>query len=234
MSISFILPTRNRSEMLTNSVNSIFNTMTSKDFEILIAVDDDDDTESKIKNQVYDINWQTHVKWFTFERYGYRGFHKYVNQLASYACGNFLFLWNDDCVMENHGWYESISEFEGKFNVLNPLVTTMQEYCRHNNQILFPIIPKKWFEITGRWSNNCACDTWIQDISRELHTTISLDNVKISHQRYDVSGLNNDEIYAETRKDIEEFIRSDFYSQHQFNERQKDFNKISNYLSQQL
>lgn len=225
MKVSFLMPTRKRPQMLFNSIGSLMDTATGA-FEILLALDNDDPTAPEVEAMVELNNWGDRVFIHRYERQTYRGFHNYINDLARKASGDWLHLWNDDCLMRKSGWHEAISAFDGKFVVLNPFVDTMAEYCRHNNQMLFPIIPKKWIQITGRWSNNCACDTWVQDISRELGTSVYLDGVVIGHIRHDVTGQNGDEIYFETRKDIEEFIRGDFYSQHQFLEREKDRNLI--------
>ncbi len=225
MKVSFLLPTRKRPEMLFNSISSLMDTATGP-FEILLALDNDDPTVSEVDAMLELNNWRDRVFMSKYERQTYRGFHNYINDLARKASGEWLHLWNDDCVMRKAGWHEAINEFNGRFVVLNPLVDTMAEYCRHNNQMLFPILPKKWVEITGRWSNNCACDTWVQDISRDLGTSVYLDSVVIGHLRHDVTGQNGDEIYHETRKDIQEFIRNDFYSQPQHLEREKDRNLI--------
>ena len=216
--------------MFINAIESLYTTCNSVDnFEILVAVDNDDqDTTSEIKKYT---ETKGNITIHTFERQFYKGFHNYINALVPLSQGKSLFLWNDDCIMKSREWDSTIINYHKSFCVLNPLVDTMVHYCRSNKNILFPIIPRAWFDVTGRWANNAACDTWIQDISRDLNLTIDVDSIVITHDRHDVTGNNNDAVYNEGREDVSSFIRDDFYSQAQFIQRDIDKQKIQNYLS---
>jgi len=227
--ISVLIPTRKRTSPFIVSIESLFNTCDDyNNFEVLVALDNDDlDTIKDINEYIKD---KSNVTIHLFDRQYYKGFHKYINSMVPLAKGSSLFLWNDDCVMKSQGWDKEILSLHESFCVLNPLVDTMEWYCRSHQQILFPIIPKEWYNVTGRWSNNAACDTWIQDISRDLNLTVDVDNIIISHERHDVTGKNGDEIYNEGRVDIETFIRDDFYSAEQHAEREIDKEKIKKFL----
>lgn len=228
--ISILIPTRKRAAMFVNAIESLYTTCESIDnFEVLVAVDkDDEETTNEICKYT---NTKNNIAIYTFERQYYKGFHNYINALVPQSKGKSLFLWNDDCVMKSKNWDTEIIKYHKDFCILNPLVDTMINYCRTNKQILFPIIPKKWVEITGRWANNAACDTWIQDISRDLNLTVDVDSIVISHDRHDVTGNNNDIVYVEGREDVSSFIKNDFYSIPQSTEREIDKQKILSFLN---
>jgi hypothetical protein len=114
--------------------------------------------------------------------------------------------------------------------VVNPLVVNHTEYCRQENRMLFPIIPRKWVELTGRWSNNGACDSWIELISNELHISLYEDDIKIYHDRFNLTGNNLDEIYTESVDD-KKYIFHNFFTEEQHNERKKDSEIIRAYLN---
>ena len=231
--VSVLIPTRKRIPQFISSIESLFNTCNNfKNFEVLVALDNDDlDTIEHINDYIKD---KSNITIHLFDRHYYKGFHKYINSIVPLSKGSSLFLWNDDCIMKSIDWDVEILKLHQSFCVLNPLVDTMAFYCRSNQQILFPIIPKQWYITTGRWSNNAACDTWIQDISRDLNLTVDVDNIVISHERHDVTGKNGDDIYNEGRIDVETFIRDDFYSAEQFAEREIDKQKIKNFLNERF
>lgn len=193
------MPTRDRYEMATKSIDSLFNNCKNvNNFEILLAVDNDDTTTTdKLSKYIQD---KSNVKIFFFERQYYRGLHNYINKLAIESTGTSLMLWNDDSTIDSKDWdYEIIKNHES-FCVLSPKVQNMEDYWR-NQGVLFPIIPKKWIEITGEWAQVPACDSVIDVISKRLGLLIPLESVVITHDRYDNTGNNLDNTWREVRSE---------------------------------
>ena len=198
--VSILLPTRKRFNMFIKSVNTLFeNCNNINNFEILIAMDTDDiETIEQIKEFISD---KLNMKLFIFERQYYRGLHNYYNNLSNESTGTSLLLWNDDALMKSKDWDLEILKYHKTFCVLSPMVDTMEKYWRTQG-VLFPIIPKKWFDLTGSWSAVPACDSWIDVTSKRLGLLVNVETIIISHDRNDVTGNNNDITYQEGRQEL--------------------------------
>ncbi len=229
--ISILLPTRARFDMVISSINSLFNTCSDENnFEILLGLDNDDiETSQKLADSLKE---KYNVKFFFFERQYYRGLHNYYNELCLKSLGDSLLLWNDDAIMKSLNWDLEIINNHKEFKVLNPKVDTMEDYWK-NVGVLFPIIPKKWIEITGQMSCVPACDSWIDVISKRLNILIPIESIIISHERADITGNNNDVTYQDGFSDK---FNPQFYKL--FNVGfphllEEHFNKLNNYINNQ-
>lgn len=113
--VSILLPTRHRPGALRRSVASLVDRAAGS-VEILLAVDDDDGLTLDDLGQSPIPG--SHL--FVGPRLGYANLHMYVNFLAARANGDWLFLWNDDAVMETLHWDVVVASFGDRFAVLNP------------------------------------------------------------------------------------------------------------------
>ena len=83
-----------------------------------------------------------------------------------------MWLWNDDLMMRTDNWdleLKKVSNDGDKFALFNP----WNNHILYNDdwywgQSLFPIIPKRWFDTTGRWSSCHSVDTPVQTIAHSL------------------------------------------------------------------
>jgi glycosyltransferase involved in cell wall biosynthesis len=226
--VSILIPTRKRFEMFKKSISSLYDNCSDiNNFEVLVATDnDDDETTSKIKDFFSD---KTNIKYFTYERKYYYGFHHYINDLSNKAKGEFLFLWGDDAVMKSKDWDLEILKHNGKFCMLSPKVDNMESYWRDQG-VLFPIIPKKWVDITGVFSLSPSCDSWADVLSKKLGVFTNIGSVVLTHERYDLVGVNNDENFNDSR----EALQSSNYQHidsNLMNMIEEHSNKIKEYLS---
>lgn len=230
MKLTIIYPTRKRFDLFVKSTESLIEKCSDvNNLEILVTMDNDDvDTISKTREYISD---KPYIRILISERHYYKNLNIYVNSAANIATGKYLLLWNDDCIMESFNYDLVMDKYENKFMVVNPLVINDVNYCRTNNQMLFPLIPKKWINITGRWSNSGACDSWVQLISNELNLSIYEDDIKIFHDRYDLTRNNHDEIYIESVPDKNFIAYHSFFTEEKHNERQIDIDLIKQYLS---
>ena len=217
--VSAILPTRGRFELCCRSIDSLFSTAINPDsIEVLIGYDNDD-IEAANKLKEYYKN-KENIRFFEYPRYGYKYLNKYVNDLSLKSNGQWLFLWNDDAIMETYGWDEYILSYEDRFCCICPMSNI-------GYTGLFPLIPKKWVELTGHFAQNCSNDTWVEDIARTVGIYVDEYRINIMHDRGDLTGNNKDSTFCERVYDTEYY-----YSEEQKAMRQIDANKISEYLKE--
>lgn len=198
--VSILMPTRSRSEAAIKSIRSLVENCEDIDnFEVLLAVDNDDFESTKRIVDSFDN--KVNMRIYSFDRLGYKGLHKYYNALALAASGSSLLLWNDDTIMVSQNWDKEIISNHNTFCVLSPKVQNMEGYWLHQG-VLFPIIPKRWIEITGEWSQIPCCDSVMDVLSKYFNIQIRIDSVVILHDRYELTGNNKDTTYVEGREEL--------------------------------
>jgi glycosyltransferase involved in cell wall biosynthesis len=207
--ISVLVPSRERPELLERSVDSLG----QGEFEVLVRVDEDDpclDAYAGFPNLVVG------------PRHGYQGLHHYYNELAARARGDWLFLWNDDCVMETPDWIHVVRSRDGEMVVLNP-------NTNHDNweidMNVFPILPRKMFELMGHFSLSRHNDTWVEFVARDAGIMVRAP-ITIVHDRADLTGNNHDSVYAGR-----EIARAEFHSPEMAIARARDVWAIREYVA---
>jgi hypothetical protein len=196
MDISILLPTRGRSDALMSSIQSLYDL--AEDFssiELLFGMDNDDvvGMENMLHNVVPWIEaTKMNHKIVIFERYGYNNLHRYVNGLAEHSQGTWLFFWNDDAVMRTMAWDARIREKTGEFKLLSVHTHNEHPYS------IFPILPRKWFEILGHVSQHSSNDAWLSQVAYYLDIFERIE-VYCDHNRFDVSGINDDATYQQRK-----------------------------------
>jgi hypothetical protein len=194
--ISVLLPTRGRAQALMNSIQSLYTLAEDFDsIEILFGVDNDDVVG--MENMLHNVcPWieKNNIKHkiVVFEPQGYNNLHRYVNGLAENSQGSWLFFWNDDAVMKTAAWDSRIRERTGEFKLLSVYT--------HNNHpySIFPILPREWFEILGHISQHSSNDAYVSQLAYYLDIFERID-VHCDHNRYDITGINNDATYQQRR-----------------------------------
>lgn len=180
--ISVLCPTRLRPDRLADSLESLQKTGIRGNYEVLLAVDPDDLTDYEL----FDVDQVIRFG----ERPGYGRLHEYYNELARSARGEWLMLWNDDCVMTTDRW-DQIIEAESPALVLAP-------HSHHDPLITLPIIPRAWTIACGHYAELLHVDSWWQDLGHLLGAVEWIDIV-IDHQRFDKPGHETepDEVYQQ-------------------------------------
>ena len=141
--ISVLLPTRDRSQLCMESVASLLSLAAHPDqIEIVMRRDHDD----KIK---YPELPRTRTIWGPPK--GYAGLADYYNDCAAAAIGDWLMIWNDDCVMQTTSWDRLLHDRDPDAPA-NWLVML---------HIHFPTLSRRWLEITGRMAASPHIDTFI-------------------------------------------------------------------------
>lgn len=118
---------------------------------------DDDDPETV---RIMQAPWPFPVRMFVGARgNGYADLHHMYNQLAAAATGRFLFLWNNDAIMETSGWDDKLVPFDdGKLRYFHVRVTP-------DDQILsFPIVHRSYQDCLGRYSAWAHNDSYVHAV----------------------------------------------------------------------
>lgn len=172
--ISALVPSRGRPEALAASIASLLDLADDPDcVEVVAAVDPDD--AWRYEQWVYPATRLL----VTAERYGYRQIHRYYNELAATARGDWLLIWNDDALMRTPGWDAVIGAQEPA--VLWPSAN------HHRELNLFPAWPRSWSDAMGHVSLCFNADTWLMEAGQLAgrHRKIP---VEIFHDRDNVTG----------------------------------------------
>ncbi len=198
--ISVILPTRGRRDVLKKSIESFVDKASNPErIEILFGVDEDDKGVNEyIKDNIADYlkSKKVEARANIFKPLGYENLHTYVNTLAGNSTGDWIFFWNDDCLMVTEGWDEVIASYTGQFKLLGP----KDNHNGHPYAIL-PIVPRDWFILLGHLSQNAQNDAWLSHIAYMLDIFERID-VEFIHDRADITGNNDDETF-QNRKYME-------------------------------
>lgn len=161
--ISVLLPSRRRPEKLKQSVTRLLETAENPvNIEILIRMDEDDHEYVELPHKFVEYAGDgtckivgARVTWIYGPRYGYKELHRYYNELADKARGEWLMVWNDDAMMEQKGWDTVLESVEPGMKVL-----AMDKWA------LFPVVHRSVFECLGHLSLNAHTDSWLDAVAR--------------------------------------------------------------------
>lgn len=162
-----------------------------------------------------------------FDPMGYERLHAYVNAMAAGAKGDWFVFWNDDALMQSSGWDSEILSHGDRF--------CLQAFETHNKHpySIFPIVPRKWFELMGYLSRHQLNDAWLSQIAWMLDIVVRLRS-EVIHNRADLTGNNCDETFRQRR-----IFEGNINDPRDFNyikarqQRLNDANKIAIYLTEQ-
>lgn len=149
--VSVLIPTRGRLQLLRESVSSLIaRASRSDDIEIVIRTDCDD--------PAYDRSylWTLHANWRQVigPPLGYRGLGSYYNECARDASGEWLFVWNDDCLMHTSEWDRDLR--------LPPNHAVPWMVLAHNH---FPVVHRRWRDAAGRITASPHADSFLTEVA---------------------------------------------------------------------
>lgn len=187
--IAVLLPTRGRTTALKMSVVSVFNRVIDLDsVELRLGFDNDD--EVGLRHFAEDVQpWLeekgVHYSVMLFPPLGYVGLNLYYNGLAKDASADWLFVWNDDAVMETTGWDKLVTDHTGEFKLLK--IHTHKEHPYS----IFPIYPREWHDLFGHLSRHQMIDAELSQMAYMLDI-IEIIEIYATHDRADLTGNNDD------------------------------------------
>ncbi len=226
--IAILLATRGRTASLGRSIQTLVELADNiKGVQLMFAFDNDDDVgfgyfNSDLKPWL-DARGVAYTA-MRFQRMGYVNLHKYNNAMAKQTDARWLVIWNDDAVMQSQGWDTTIMSYEGQFKLLSFKTHNMHPYS------IFPIVPRKWYDILGYISPHPTQDGWVSQQAYMLDIYQRID-VDVLHDRFDLTGNNNDDIFA-NRPMLEgkPTDPNDFHSVQQIDLRHRDCFKLAAHM----
>lgn len=227
-SIAVLLPTRGRTTSLSRSVISLINRAIALDkIQILLAFDNDDTVgKEHFQNELepWLIDRKVNYTAMEFEPLGYARLNEYINALAEEADADWLFVWNDDAIMDSAAWDRTINKHNGQFKLL-----ALHTHNEHPYSI-FPIVPKEWIDATGYYSAHQMIDAWVSQQAYMLNIFERID-IWATHDRHDLTGGNADSTFtARTSFEGNPNNPQDFHHLGYINLRFQDTEKLANYM----
>lgn len=227
--IAILLATRGRTESLGRSIRTLVELADNiKSVQLMFAFDNDDDIGfGYFNNNLKPWLDEQGVAYtaMRFQRMGYVNLHKYNNAMAKQTDARWLVIWNDDAVMQSQGWDSTIMSYEGQFKLLSFKTHNMHPYS------IFPIVPRKWYDILGYISPHPTQDGWVSQQAYMLDIYQRIE-VNVLHDRFDLTGNNNDDIFA-NRPMLEgkPADPNDFHSVQQIELRHRDCFKLAAHMN---
>ena len=229
--IAILLATRGRTDSLGRCIHSLIESADNPDrLQLMFAFDNDDTTGTEYFQQHLqpwmderELNYTA----MQFDRQGYHRLNVYNNKLAEHTDARWLMIWNDDAVMETQGWDSEIMKREGEFKLL-----AVHTHRDHPYSI-FPILPRKWYELLGYISPHSVQDGWLSQQAYMLNIFERIP-VWVLHDRADITGNNNDVTFRE-RAALEgkPDDPNDFHNAQQIALRYHDSAKLATYMQEQ-
>lgn len=211
--VSVLLPSRCRPESLQRSVESLrLSASDSASLSFLVAYDSDDEETGERARAL-----GAHAVRFP-DRHGYSKLHLYYNRLAELANGDWLFLWNDDALMQTTDWDVAFRQFDpDSVVVLSPSSTGVG-----HSMCCFPAMSRALYSCLGHMSLSCHVDSWLQDLAMATGILFRLP-VDVFHDRFDFTGGHNDQTWLESSAGYQ---TEEFYSPHMQSLLQIDISKV--------
>lgn len=212
--VSIILPTRGRSKGLCESVDSLYSlAKDAANIEFCFRIDIDDiETINTVNNLSKLLSCSIVI---APRGKGYLDSHKFFNQLATVARGDWLFGFNDDATMLTQDWDQVLLEADpwkvpkwaGNENIclLAPKVT------QRDVSFEFPFVRRKMHDILGRFSPIYAQDAYLYRLMATIHAAVVFPQIEISHVINDLDDVTKHEgklVADEQLADLDTVIRN--------------------------
>lgn len=229
-SIAVLLPTRARTDYLTASVTTLIDRASQPDrLQILFGFDHDDEVGLAHFADVIQPLLDKHSVAYQaqgFDSMGYFGLNLYYNELAKHATADWMFIWNDDAVMDTAGWDDVIRQHDGKFEILKVHTHNEHPYS------IFPIVPFKWYELLGVLSRHQMIDAEISQNAYMLDL-IKIVDIDVTHQQSELTGQQDSTSKQKVRYEGNPKDPNDFHYQSRVNTRYDDCRTLAAYMKTQ-
>jgi hypothetical protein len=226
-SIAILLPTRSRTDALTTSVASIIDLAHDvSHIQLIFGFDDDDETGLnhfiKVIQPMLDQRGVAYEAQ-AFESMGYAGLNRYYNHLAKSTSADWLFVWNDDAVMETQDWDQVIEQYTGQFKLLKVHTHNEHPYS------IFPIVPKAWYDTMTHLSRHQMIDAEISQLAYLLDIMQVID-VNVTHNQVELTKDATDPLKPKQRFEGNPLSPEDFSNLRNVAQRMQDAETISEHM----
>jgi hypothetical protein len=226
-SIAVLLPTRSRTNALTTSVTSIVGL--AKDvsqIQLIFGFDDDDQVGLDHFRTViqpyldkHDVSYEAQA----FKSMGYAGLNRYYNHLAKSSSADWLFVWNDDAVMETQDWDTVIKQYTGEFKLLKVHTHNDHPYS------IFPIMPRAWYDLMNHLSRHQMIDAELSQLAFLLDLMQVID-VNVTHNQVELTKDATDPLKPKIRFEGNPTNPYDFHNPQVSAQRYRDCDVIAEYM----
>jgi hypothetical protein len=225
--IAILLPTRGRAAALTDSINSLLvHAKNTKDIQFIFGFDNDDNIgfDHFVKEIQPDLDSRG-IEYIAmgFESMGYAGLNQYYNVLAEQAQADWLFVWNDDAIMETQNWDQVIAKHTGTFKVLK-----LHTHNEHPYSI-FPIVPSSWVSLLGHLSLHQMVDAEISQIAYMLDI-MEIIEIDATHNQSELTGEGDNTSKNKIRFEGNPLDPRDFHNQQRIQRRIDDTDKLAKHM----
>lgn len=226
-SIAVLLPTRSRTDALTSSVTSIVDLASNiSRIQLIFGFDDDDqvglDHFKKVIQPLLDKRGVVYEAQ-AFKSMGYAGLNRYYNHLAKSTSADWLFVWNDDAVMETQGWDSVIEQYTGQFKLLKVHTHNDHPYS------IFPIMPKAWYDLMNHLSRHQMIDAELSQLAFLLDIMQVID-VNVTHNQVELTKDATDPLKPKIRFEGDPTNPIDFHNPQTSARRYMDCDIIADYM----
>lgn len=226
-SIAVLLPTRARTDALTKSVTSIINQADNLEtIQIIFGFDNDDTIGLNHFTSVIQPILDKHsvsYEAMAFDSMGYAGLNRYYNYMSQHADADWLFVWNDDAVMNTKGWDTVISKYTGQFRLLK-----VHTHLDHPYSI-FPIVPRAWADQMKHLSRHQMIDAELSQMAfcLDLMEVIEVD---VTHEQSELTGQDDDTSKSKIRFEGNPLNPYDFHNPQVSQQRYNDCESLSRFM----
>ena len=222
--IAVLLPTRARGDMLNRSLHSLLDLASDRSHIQLIMGLDRDDQEGidRFIKQTRPWLQEQGVRYtaLTFEPLGYTKLNRYYNAMAREADADWLFVWNDDAVMQTQDWDLAITKYTGQFRLLKVHTHNEHPYS------IFPIVPRAWFDALGHLSEHQMIDAELSQSAFCLDIMQVID-VDVTHHQVELTNDQQDSLGRKTRLEGNPRDPLDFHNAEMTERRFRNINRLS-------
>lgn len=179
LTLSVLLPTRNRPDLLQQAINSFYLTRVRSETELVLRIDDDDIVTREYLSTI--VN-ECDIKVISGSRYnGYSSSPQFYNELIAASNGALLMPANDDMIFRTSGWDLMIIE---AFKLWPDLIGSVSPHAMLNPEANpWGTVSRKWTKCIGGFGPQelMWTDAFVRDVSRSLGRFQFLENVLIEH-----------------------------------------------------
>jgi hypothetical protein len=226
-SVAVLLPTRSRTSALTDSVTSIVSQAHDLSrIQILFGFDDDDTVGLDHFEEVIQPFLNDHAVAYqaqAFKSMGYAGLNRYYNHLSKSASADWLFVWNDDAVMNTPDWDRVIESYTGQFKLLKVHTHNEHPYS------IFPIVPQAWYDLFGHLSRHQMIDAELSQMAYCLDL-IEIVDIDVTHNQVELTKDSSDPLKPKVRFEGNPNNPWDFHNRLVTQQRHNDCEIVAKYI----
>jgi len=226
-SIAVLLPTRSRTDALTASVTSIVDLANDiSRIQLVFGFDDDDKIGlahfTKVIQPMLDKHGVSYEAQ-SFKSMGYAGLNRYYNHLAKSTSADWLFVWNDDAVIETQGWDSVIEQYTGEFKLLKVHTHNDHPYS------IFPIMPRAWYDLMNHLSRHQMIDAELSQLAFLLDI-MQVIEIDVTHNQVELTKDATDPLKPKVRFEGNPANPHDFHNPQTSAQRYQDCDTIAEYM----